>query len=283
MHPVIVAHGGVGSGIEYKEDVVSAVKAGYEALLAGKSALEAVIITVKALEDNVKFNAGYGSYYNLAGEIEMDASVMTSDGRCGAVACVHGVKNPVLLARAVMDTPHVLMAGRGAVEYAKKIGLEFADLRSEKADKKLAEVKKKIREGYYPQWSEKMKNIDLSEYLGDTVGAVAMDMQGKFAAANSTGGISLKLPGRVGDSAIIGAGIYAGSEGAVVTTGIGEEIIRKVLAKSVYDKLAQLGAMKACRWGVDQYDEGIPVGIIAVDKKGYGVAANKQMAWHVLP
>ncbi len=130
-----------------------------------------------------------------------------------------------------------------------------------------------LRAGKAPDGARRWLSFD-----HDTVGAVARDRDGRFAAANSTGGVSLMLPGRVGDSPIVGAGLYAGPNGAVATTGVGEEIIRRALSKHVYDRLDR-GANRACESGLRLFPKSVPIGIIAVDRRGAAEAANRNMAW----
>ena len=275
MQPLIVTHGGAGSPIKYKDGTEKAAKKGYNALRKKGKALDAVIEAVVVLENDPRFNAGAGSKMRLDGSIEMDAAVITSDLKCGAVAAIKNVKNPVKIARKVMETPHVLLVGEEATNFARKMGFRYYDPTTEKAIKKLEETKRKLREGVFPVWAKKWKKFEYKKFTG-TVGAVARDKK-RFAAAVSTGGTSLMLPGRVGDSALIGCGIYAGRHGAVCATGVGEEIIRNVLAKSVYDRIEEIGSQKACEWGVALL-KGFPTGLIAVSKDDYGMSCSENMA-----
>jgi len=275
MQPIIVTHGGAGSPLEYKNGTEKAAKKGYIVLRKKGNAVDAVVEAVVVLENDPRFNAGTGSRMRLDGSIGMDASVMGSDLKCGAVACIKNVKNPVKVARKIMETPHVLLAGEDATNFARKTGFRYYDPTTEKAIKKLEEDKRKLRKGTFPLWAKKWKKFEYKKFTG-TVGAVSRDKNG-FAAAVSTGGTSFMLPGRVGDSALIGCGIYAGRHGAVCATGVGEEIIRNVLSKSVYDKIKTLGPQKACERGVNLL-KGFPTGLIAVSKDGYGVACSENMA-----
>ena len=169
------------------------------------------------LEDNPLFNAGTGSTLNSLGKVEMDAAIMEGHSlRAGAVAAVSGIKNPIKLARRIMeDGRHVMLAGEGALIFARQIG--FPECSPESL----------IVESERKRWESKH----------GTVGCVAFDGAGKLAVATSTGGIFNKLPGRVGDSPLIGCGTYADEHGAVSCTGHGEAIIRVVLAKSAVDLL----------------------------------------------
>jgi len=282
MTRIIVTHGGAGAGKEYTDGTKAAAEKGMEYLRSGKSALEAVIEAIVVLEDDVRFNAGTGSYAKLNGEIEMDAALMDSNMNAGAVAAIRRVKNPIRVARAVMDSPHVLLVGNGAIDFARACGFPDYDPMTEKARKKLEEVKEKLKTGDLPPWAQKWKNFVYPGLTG-TVGAVAMDDNTYFVAGSSTGGTSIMLPGRVGDSPQIGSGLYAGKHGAVTATGIGEEIIKRVLCKSIYDKIARgWHPQKACEFGIRQFPNEISVGVIAVSKKGAGVASNRDMAHWVI-
>ena len=214
----------------------------------GGSALDAVQAAVVALEDEPLFNAGRGAVLNAAGEAEHDAAVMDGDGpRAGGVAAIRGVRNPIVLARAVMDrTPHVLMAGSGAEALADREGVERVD------------PEWHVTERRRQQWGGR-----------DTVGAVAIDAAGHLAAATSTGGVWDKLPGRIGDSPIPGAGLYADdSTCAVSATGTGEAILRAVASHRVA-ALVEFGGLPldeaVARCMREVRDE---VGLIAVDPTG---------------
>lgn len=215
FQPSIIVHGGAGP---IKDDSLAArldgckaaALAGWSILDAGGTAVEAAEAAVVNLEDNPLFNAGTGSTLNCLGQVEMDAAIM--DGamlRAGAVAAVKGIKNPIKLARRVLDDGrHILIAGEGASLFARAIGFPECDPAA------------LIVESEKQRWGSKH----------GTVGSVAFDCGGKLAAATSTGGIFNKLPGRVGDSPLIGCGTYANKFGAVSCTGFGEAIIRVVMA-----------------------------------------------------
>lgn len=241
----IICHGGAGK-IDDKEAYASGLKVaideGYRLLRQGASALEAVIKTVVIMEDSPIFNAGTGSSLTIDGTVEMDAAVMTQDGRFGGVCCIQGVKNPILVAEKVMTmTDHLILAGAGATEFARKIGFVEYNAITERARLRLEKVK---REGspFFPRLSQGLR-VDETK-LG-TVGAVAIDRNGNLAAATSSGGIVGRLRGRVGDSALLGAGTYAGPSGAVSCTGHGEAIIRLLLAKDIVDRMKTLPASTA--------------------------------------
>jgi beta-aspartyl-peptidase (threonine type) len=199
----------------------AAALAGWRFLAEEGHALDAVEAAVRLLEDHPRFNAGNGSVLTSAGTVEMDASLMEGDAlRCGAVAAVSRVANPIVLARRVLeDQRHVLLVAEGAHRFAREVGLPECEPSS------LITERQRTR------------------LLGSgTVGAVALDRQGTVAAATSTGGLHGKRPGRVGDSAIIGAGTYADSTiGAVSCTGSGEAIIRVTLARRALDYLKDAG------------------------------------------
>lgn len=239
----IVIHGGAGTILKknmtaemenkYRQKLKEALDTGYKILLSGASAIDAVEASIKVLEDSPLFNAGKGSVFTNNGKNEMDASIM--DGKtlnAGAVAEVSTIKNPISAARMVMEkSPHVLLAGKGAEEFAQKQGLEIVSP-SYFFDKKRYEQLKRMQKldhsddddgtGYY-------NNIEDNKF--GTVGCVALDINGNLAAGTSTGGMTNKRYGRIGDSPIIGAGTYANNKTCAVScTGHGEYFIRHVVA-----------------------------------------------------
>lgn len=236
--PAIVIHGGAGTILKssltpekeraYLDALLEAVKSGYEELKKGRHAVDAVIAAVVALEDCPLFNAGRGSVFNHQGKHEMDASVMRGDTRmAGAVAAVKNIRNPILAARAVMEqTPHVLLTSAGAEEFAAKAGLKF-------------EPDEYFFDEYrYQQWQQLKGTaktaLDHSDKKFGTVGAVAIDANGNLAAATSTGGMTNKQYGRIGDTPLIGAGTYANNKTCAVScTGDGEYFIRALAAYDV--------------------------------------------------
>lgn len=262
--PAIVVHGGAGADPtdgrdEVRGGVHAAVAAGWQVLAGGGAALDAVEAAVRTLEDHPRFNAGHGSVLTTAGTVEMDASIMEGDRlRCGAVAAVSRVANPVTLARRVLeDGRHVLLAGEGAHAFARAVGLPACDpaaLVTERQRRRLAEHAGRVAVG------------------GGTVGAIALDRRGTLAAATSTGGVAGKLPGRVGDSALIGCGTYADTTlGAVSCTGSGESIIRVVLARRALDYLKEADdARYAAQVAVDLLvqEGGGHGGLILLDWRG---------------
>lgn len=206
----------------YKEALNEALTAGWQLLAEGRSALDAVERAVISLENSTLFNAGRGSVLNAKGDLEFDSAIMCGHTlNAGAVAGVKYVKNPVRLARAVMDySEHVFLCGRGAEEFAGIHNIEFEDRDYFITPERVSE------------W--KQGNKDKKE-AGDTVGAVALDKSGNLAAASSTGGLPGKLVGRVGDTPLIGCGTYANNETcAVACTGDGELIMRGVYAHEIH-------------------------------------------------
>jgi L-asparaginase / beta-aspartyl-peptidase len=222
LKPSIIVHGGAGpirddSLSARLEGCKAAALAGWKILDQGGSATDAAETAVVVLEDNPLFNAGTGSTLNRLGQVEMDAAIMEGQSlRAGSVAAVSRIKNPIKLARRIMeDGRHVMLAGEGALLFARRIG--FPECPSESL---IVDHRRK-------SWEDKH----------GTVGCVAVDSHGQLAVATSTGGIFYKLPGRVGDSPLIGCGTYADGYGAASCTGDGEAIIRVVLAKSAVDLL----------------------------------------------
>ncbi|MBD3370485.1 L-asparaginase [Candidatus Fermentibacteria bacterium] len=275
MGGFVLTHGGVGSPPDRIQGCDRAAEKGMAILSEGGSALDAVVEASVILEDDPAYNAGTGSRPRLNGVCEMGASVMTSEGGIGAVAALAGVKNPIRVARMVMErTPHILLAGEGALSFARRMGFGYYDPLTEHRKARLEEALDQVRRG------EREAHPGIAAYLEecDTIGVVAVDESGLMAAANSTGGITLMLPGRVGDTPIPGAGLYAGPAGAVATTGVGEEIIRRMSARRIYD-LMEVGAHpeEACRAEADGYPHAVHFGAIAVSPRHPGWAANRSM------
>ena len=216
------------------EGIRAALLLGWEALRAGGPALDVVELVVRALEDDPHFDAAVGSRLTSDGRVELDASIMEGDRlRAGAVAAVEGLRHPVTVARMVMErSAHVLLAGRGARRFAKEHGAELCSTRALLVGREL-ERYDRVRRG-----ERILVDYEFRHGPTGTVGAVALDRRGTLAAATSTGGIQHKLPGRVGDTPIVGAGTYAdGRAGAASSTGWGEAILRAVLAKSAVDHM----------------------------------------------
>jgi len=274
----LVIHAGTGSPAEWKDGTDNALKAALEKVDEGGSALDAVIAAVMVMEDDERFNAGTGSRIRIDGSIQMDAAVMVPGG-FGGVACIERVKHPILVARAVMErTPHILLCDRGATEFAKKCGFPEYNPCTEKAVKRYKETLARARMG---EFKEKWQNAEFwKEYLEgcDTVGAVCC-LDGDKAAALSTGGAGMMLPGRIGDTPAIACGIYVDNDAAVVATGVGEDIMKHVVAFKVHQRIPSLGAQKACESILKEFPQGVPVGVVATTRDDIGCAASTKMAY----
>jgi len=245
-HPIILAHGGAGTRPmtgDQRECLTDTLRAGYQALKRGASALDAVEATIRALEASGLFNAGIGSRLQLDGARRMDASIMEGRGlRAGAVASIQGIRHPITAARLVMDeTAHVLLVGEPATGFARRFKLERQPppTHSQHAASRAERKSVSQREPQAARTLTLFAKLKQTDVLGrETVGAVALDRRGHIAAGASTGGIALMLPGRVGDTPLIGCGVYADDEaGAVSMTGLGESIIRIAVAKEIVDRL----------------------------------------------
>ncbi|HYU07377.1 MAG TPA: isoaspartyl peptidase/L-asparaginase [Thermoplasmata archaeon] len=278
MRPILLTHCGAGSDASVQDAADAAGARGMALLKRGRTALDAVVEAIVLLEDDARLNAGTGSRMRVDGRIQMDAALMSGDLEAGAVAAIEAVKNPIRVARDVFDTPHVLLAGPDAIAFARSKGHDPYDPATPESRRRLEESLAAIRSGRLPRYARKWKRVQLR----DTVGAVARDRHGRFAAGSSTGGTSFMLPGRVGDSPIVGAGLYAGPKGAVSVTGIGEEIMKRVLSKFVYDRIAAgLTPQHAADRGLALFPKDVPIGVIALDRRGWGEACNRSMAWFV--
>lgn len=246
QRPIILAHGGAGSRPmtgEQSRCLDGALRAGYGLLARGSSALDAVEATIRVLEASGLFNAGVGSKLQLDGARRMDASLMEGDRlRGGAVASIQGVRHPITAARLVMrETAHVLLVGEPASRFARRFKLERQPPPTP-AQRRASRVEHKSRSRLVPQAAKTLElfaRLKRADTLGrETVGAVALDRRGHVAAGASTGGIALMLPGRVGDTPLIGCGVYADdAAGAVSMTGLGESIIRLAVAKEIVGRL----------------------------------------------
>lgn len=232
----LAVHGGAGNAPLWsnsherealKESLALALETGQSMLRRGATSVDTVEAVTRSLEDDPYFNAGHGSFPNYNGEFELDASIMEGgSGNCGAVAGVRTIRNPVSAARAVMDhSPHVLLCGTGADEFAKKFGMDLVESDYFRTEHRMAAWQRARRRA--------AESSPANDHLG-TVGCVALDQNGNLAAATSTGGITLKRFGRVGDSPLIGAGTYANNETCAVScTGNGEQFIKHCVAFSV--------------------------------------------------
>jgi beta-aspartyl-peptidase (threonine type) len=282
----LIAHGGAGKWRPGSDDdamagLRGAVEAGRAILAGGGSALDAVCATVVLLEDNPIFNAGTGAVLNFDGFCELDACVMVShDSRVGAVSGLQRVRNPVLVARKVMEeTDHVMLTGDGAQRFARVMGFPDHDPVTPERRADWFDKRNRIDEVLGAR-ALKMRRFlkEHPEYAGGTVGAAAVDASGVLAAATSTGGVTLKMVGRVGDSPVPGAGNYACARVAASATGTGEYVLRSLATRSIAERvergagLAEAVAAVLDRLGAD-YDA--DVGLIAVGDTGTPVAMHR--------
>jgi beta-aspartyl-peptidase (threonine type) len=237
MRPSLIVHGGAWDIPDEAVDAcksgcLQALHAGWSVLKSGGHALDAIQAAITVLEDDPVFDAGYGSHLTLEGRVECDAMVMEADTlRAGAVAGLRRVKNPIRAARAVFEKcPHMMLIADGAEQFASQHGVPLCD------------PEKLISPAEREAWLQCSRDTHAAEHHRGheqgTVGAVVLDEQGRLFAATSTGGTCCKLPGRVGDSPLIGCGCYADAEtGGVSSTGYGEAIMRVVMAKTAADFL----------------------------------------------
>ena len=298
MSIAIIVHGGAGNVTPDRAEIVQegckeAALIGWRILQAGGSALDAVEAAVHSLEDNPQYNAGTGSCLTSDGNIELDAGIMEGHTlQVGAVACVELIKNPIALARKVLESPHVLLVGKGAQEYALECGIpmcELEDLVTERQyqiwlDKRKQTAKESKTENEPRHHRREVASVEAREERHGTVGAVAIDMTGHLAAATSTGGISNQYPGRVGDSPLVGCGFYADDNAAVSCTGDGEDFTRLLIAKRAADFVAHgesardAAATAIAFLGAKATGTG---GLIMIDRKGnIGFAWNSQNMKH---
>ena len=238
--PVLVIHGGAGvvrsemtakTEADVRAALLKAVTKGYAELKSGKPALDAVTAAITVLEDDPNFNAGKGAVFTHDGHNELDSSIMDgSTLKAGAIAGVRTVRNPILLARSVMEkSEHVMMAGRGAEDFAKSIGTTLVDPSYFRTEKRWQQLQKALAE---EKKGVAYTDMETGKHFG-TVGAIALDKSGHLAAGTSTGGMTNKRFGRIGDSPVIGAGTYADANCAVSGTGWGEFYLRTVAAHSI--------------------------------------------------
>ena len=248
QNPVsLVVHGGAWNIPDDQADahragVLSALKAGWEILKDGGTAVDAVERSIIVMENDDTFNAGHGSVLDAAGEIELDASIMEGGTlRAGAVAALQNVANPISAARAIMEeSDSVLLVGLGAMRFAKEHGIATCGQDALITGREIARWREAQASG--TGTAARRKGAPGRSSPGDSVGAVALDAKGTIAAGTSTGGTPNKHQGRVGDSALIGCGTYADNAvGGVSSTGWGEALIRVVMAKSVIDMMQSNG------------------------------------------
>jgi len=251
--PILIVHGGAWAIPDdmleaHEQGVFDALQVGYSLLERGASAVDAVEAAVSRLEDDATFDAGRGSFLTRDGRVQLDALLM--DGatlRAGGVACVERLRNPIQAARLVLDkSPHIYFVGAGAEEFAQAHGMKLIDnseLVLDRERERLAAAQAKERAGLPDlTFAGDDKSPETAAGLDshDTVGAVALDVEGRIAAGTSTGGTLNKAPGRVGDSSLIGCGCYADNASAAVSmTGWGEPMMKLVLGKWAADRVGQ--------------------------------------------
>jgi isoaspartyl peptidase/L-asparaginase-like protein (Ntn-hydrolase superfamily) len=294
-----IAHGGQGNPPKNADGCRKAVDAALRALEAGADPVDAAVTGVVVMEDDPRFNAGTGSRVRLDGAtVQMDAAVMTSKGRFGAVAGVENVQNPVKVARAVMDTPHLMLAGDGATRFARSLGLPPYDPATQEMKDKTRDLQQKLLAhdpSLPPEWQSfdwrARWNFDKEPDFGpgktgapvdagsDTVGVAVRAADGRFGVALSTGGTALTLKGRVGDVPILGAGLFAGPHGAVAATGAGERIMEVGLARKVHEWLsAGASAEDAGKRALDLVG-GKNASLIVISPTDMYAATEAPMAW----
>lgn len=270
----IALHGGAGTmdpntppeiAAAYRASLALALEEGRARLARGASALDTCEAVVRALEDDELFNAGRGATLTTEGKAELDASIMDgSTMRGGAVGAVRGVKNPISLARMVMErTQHILLVAEGAAAFARSAGVPLVDNEYFVTPRRKEALEKLLRERKVGLGAEPASTYG-------TVGCVALDAQGRLAAATSTGGRNGKMPGRVGDTPLLGAGNYADAFAAVSGTGTGEEFIRHAVARTIPARMALAGESleQAADHLVHRTLKAGDGGVIAVDAKG---------------
>ncbi len=268
--PVLVLHGGAGNIPDdmvprHREGLQKALAAGWAILERGGPAMEAILAAIEVMEDLPQFNAGRGSALNREGGVEMDAGVMHGpDLNVGAVAAVSRVAHPIRLAYEVMiHSPHILLVSEGAEQFARERGIPLVPPETLITEERRRRLQRLLEQGG----------------MGDTVGAVALDVHGRLAAGTSTGGMMGKWPGRVGDSPLVGAGFHANEMGACSTTGVGETIARVLLAHKAVSGLERgLSPQAAAEEAIAFLEQRIPegrAGLILLDRRGrIGVAWN---------
>lgn len=296
----LVVHGGAGRispehGSTALEGLRGALEAGWSEI---DDATEAVVAAVRWMEGSEHFNCGRGAVLNLQGRAELDAALVTGQRKAGAVSNLSWTSHAIEVARKVMEeTPHVLLCGRGADRFAKAMGFPRERIGLPARRKLYTELREELLDGRgsrgrwsdgrpsrHPTWWTPLQKLvkQHPELLHGTVGAVAVDRRGRIAAATSTGGIFLRMEGRVSDSSLVGCGTYADPDLAVSVTGIGEVIIRHTFARTLaelyrtHGRDPQAASQTAVR--------GMPrdsVGVIALDRKGrFGVAKNTSHLAH---
>jgi len=279
----LMIHGGAGAldnvkdektAVRYLESMRRVLEHGREVLALGGSALKAAEVCASLLEDDPIFNAGCGSVLNESGRVEMDAAIM--DGRdlsAGAVAAVENIANPIQLARYVMtESEHVMLISEGAMRFADACGIDRVPEQYFFTPERVEQLKQARLQNRIMLDHEDIDSLNGDQKYG-TIGAIARDLNGNLAAATSTGGIVNKRLGRVGDSPIVGAGVYADNETcAVSATGYGEDFMRSVISKTIADfiYMKELDALQATQAGIEYLTRKVQGrgGVIVIDKDG---------------
>jgi L-asparaginase / beta-aspartyl-peptidase len=291
--PILLIHGGAWAMPDadvaaHERGIAAALNAGWEVLSRGGNALDAVEASIVIMEDDETFDAGRGSFLTRDGRVQLDALMMNGANlRAGGVACVEKIRNPIRAARLVLDkSPHVYFVGTGAERFASQHGMRLCD----NMDLVIPREQKRL----FAAQEAEMQGLEDTTFSGDTpvefrshdtVGAIALDVEGNLAAGTSTGGTLNKAPGRVGDSSLIGCGCYADNQSAAVSlTGWGEPIMKLVLGKWAVDKVQSgVGPQQAAQAAIDYLFSrlGGHGGIILMGPDGQiGIAHNTpRMAW----
>ena len=310
----VIAHGGAGSPTTRTDGCRAAVDAALAVLERGGTAVDAAVAGIVVMEDDPRFNAGTGSRVRLdLRTVQMDAAIMDSQGRFGGVAIIEGVKNPIEVAREVMKTPHLLLAGDGATRFARRLGFPEYDPTTPERRAWTEKMVQRFRQDspeveklwagfdWRRYWNfarpidevgiveplpaqpdqppEPPEPIDDAELGHDTVGVAVRDASGAYAVALSTGGTTIMLDGRIGDSPILGAGLFAGPHGAVAATGKGERIIEATIARRVHDWMAGEPPALAVSRGVAELRDRGSIGLIAIGPDSMSAASKSNMAW----
>jgi beta-aspartyl-peptidase (threonine type) len=265
MQPAIIVHGGAWDIPAEEQDAHMhgtrrAADAGWAVLAAGGSAMDAVEAAIVVMEDDETFDAGRGSFLNADGQVELDAGCMDgADLQVGAVASVQFIRNPIRLARAVMErSEHVLLVGQGAQRFAHRMGFAPCELTDLAVPREFERWQKLLYDRTYSARSSFARNAPGPRAgLADTVGCVALDASGHVAAGTSTGGTPNKMPGRVGDVPMVGCGFYADDQlGGASTTGWGESIAKVLLARLALHYLETLDdPHAACRAAIEVLEQ----------------------------
>ncbi|HED03305.1 MAG TPA: hypothetical protein ENI60_00850, partial [Candidatus Fraserbacteria bacterium] len=292
MLRAIIVHGGAGrvpgDELAPRQAILDqATGRALEALSQGQAPLLAVELAVNLLEDSDLFNAGRGGAMRLEGSVSLDASCMTSELDCGAVADLRGIRHAISIARLVMEeTPYVLLVGRASTELALQFGHQLEDLHTERNIRRWLTARQALEQLPYKEQLRLLRGLASSaEETGrhGTVGAVALSDDGRLACGTSTGGIASPLTheGRVGDTPLIGAGTYCNEYGGASSTGVGEAITRATLSREVVRLIESgLHPQEAAEWAIERFaaQTGSEAGVIALDRRGrHGAAYNTSM------